>query len=386
MKAIISCFGKFHAFNLAEQLNKYGHLYKLITPFYSQKTLFPFNLRKDIERINNEKVVTNFYPFILEQIFNKFNLNKYFNGFYKPSILFDKWAASQIEDGDLLIVWSNAGLNTLRAAKNIVKIRVVERGSTHILFQKEILEEEFKRFNVQKEIFTDSEIENELIQYEEADFISIPSKFAKKTYIDKNITPSKLIQIPYGVNLDLFKTTKKYDTTFRVVFAGGLSLRKGVHYLLEAFSKLNLKNAELLLIGSMSSEIKPFLRKYDGFYKYIGKVPHISLAKYLSQGSVFVLPSIEEGLAMVLLQAMACKLPVICTTNSGGEDLIKNGQEGFIIPIRDIGAIQEKILYLYENPDAVEEMGLLARKKVESEFSWEHYGEKIIAEYRRIVK
>ena len=205
-----------------------------------------------------------------------------------------------------------------------------------------------------------------------------------QTYIEKGIDPKKLIQIPYGVDLTNFKQIQKEDDIFRVIFAGSLSLRKGVHYLLKAFSELGLKNAELVLIGSVSNEIKSFMEKYKRYYHYIGKVPHLELYRYLSQGSIFVLPSIEEGLANVIPQAMACGLPVICTTNTGGADIIRDEKEGFIIPIRDVEALKAKILYLYENEDKRKFMSEEALKRAK-EFTWDAYGNKVITAYKKIL-
>ena len=234
------------------------------------------------------------------------------------------------------------------------------------------------------ESIKDSYVNEELTLYSEADYISIPSSFAKQTYIEKGIAPEKLVQIPYGVDLTNFRQIQKKDDIFRMIFVGSLSLRKGVHYLLEPVSELRLKNEELLLIGYESKEIKSFMEKYKECYRYIGKVPHLELHKYLSQGSVFVLPSIEEGLAMVIPQAMACGLPIICTTNTGGADIIRDGKEGFIIPIRDVNALKEKILYLYEHEETREFMSELALKRAK-EFTWDVYGNKLIAAYKEIV-
>jgi glycosyltransferase involved in cell wall biosynthesis len=97
------------------------------------------------------------------------------------------------------------------------------------------------------------------------------------------------------------------------------------------------------------------------------------------------MPSIEEGLALVQLQAMACGLPLICTTNTGGEDLIQEGEEGYIIPIRDIGALKENLVYLYENPAERKEMGRKAMERVRGHFSWDDYGRRTMEHYRRIM-
>ncbi|MBI3591463.1 MAG: glycosyltransferase family 4 protein [Candidatus Melainabacteria bacterium] len=385
MKVTISCLAKFHALHLAEQLDKRGHLHKLLTSFYSQKRLCLPELRKDMEKITPERVITNILPVLMGRLLNKIPFINRIGRFDYSIEFFDKWAASQLNESDVVVVWSNAATHTLKATKRHAAISVIERGSTHILFQKEILEEEYEKHGLKIKPIDERVVCEELANYLSADYISIPSKFAKQTYIDRGIDSKKLIQVPYGVDLKTFKSSLKEDKIFRVIFVGNLSLRKGVHYLLEAFSKLKLKNAELVLIGSVSPEIDQFLKKYRDCYRYLGVIPHVELCKYLSQGSVFVLPSIEEGLAMVIPQAMACGLPIICTINTGGEEMIRDNKDGFIVPIRNAEAIKEKIIYLYEHPQIREEVGRSAKERVEKEFTWDNYGEKVVSEYLRIL-
>ena len=381
MKVIISCCGKFHAFHLAEQLDKLGCLHKLITPYYSQKDKWLLNVREDKEKINTGRVVTNVALAILHKIFSKFSGLNYY---YLQN--FDDWAKKQIDECDLFVGWSGYSLDSLQKAKSIGAVTVLERCSSHILFQKEILEEEYNKYDIGVEPVDEQVAQKELDEYKEADFISIPSTFVWKTFIEKGIKKEKLIHVPYGVDLSSFKKMPKEDNVFRIVFIGGLTLRKGVHYLLEAYSQLKLKNTELLLIGGLSSEFKPFLKRYEGNYRYVGIIPHLELYKYLSQGSVFVLPSIEEGLAYVIPQAMAGGLPVICTTNTGGGDIVQDSIDGFVIPIRNVEKLKEKIVFFYKNQDACREMGESAQKRVSSGFTWDDYGEKIINVYKNLIK
>ena len=385
MKVIISCGRKFHAFHLAEQIDKRGYLHKFITSFYSQSQGWLSEFRKDKEQINPAKVITNIFSEITEKVLNKIpGIKNLTNWNYYSLELFDNWAKNQIDSCDLFVGWSGFSLKSILRAKSLGAVTIVERGSSHILFQKEILEEEYAKYGIKNKPVDNRIVEKELLEYQEADYISIPSGFVKETFIKKGFDPKKLIHVPYGVDLSSFREVKKNDKTFRVVFLGGLTLRKGLHYLLQAFSELRLSNAELVLIGSVSAEMKPFLKQYEGIYSYLGKIPHLELYKYLSQGSIFVLSSIEEGLAMLIPQAMACGLPVICTTNTGGADIICDGKEGFIIPIRDVNALKEKILYLYEHEDKRRSMSEASLKRAH-EFTWETYGDKIIAAYKEIV-
>mgnify|MGYP001617212124 CR=1 FL=1 len=102
---------------------------------------------------------------------------------------------------------------------------------------------------------------------------------------------------------------------------------------------------------------------------------------YYSQGSVFVIASTEEGLALVQAQAMACGLPVIATTNTGAEDLLSDGVEGFIVPIRDSDAIAERIAQLLSRPDDWEMMAQAALKRVAAIGGWDSYRHKVLSAY-----
>ena len=77
---------------------------------------------------------------------------------------------------------------------------------------------------------------------------------------------------------------------------------------------------------------------------------------------------------------------MICTTNTGGEDIVRDGKDGFIIPIRDTEALKEKLVYLYESPKIRESMGQSAKERVSGGFTWDDYGEKMVREYERIIK
>ncbi len=379
MKVIISVGGRFHLFYLAQQLLKRGYLQQLITS-YPRFEVLKYDIPK--EKVSSI-IVKEFMQRGWDQLpsFLKHMYNPHF--FINES--FDKLALRHIQEADIFVGLSSFSLHSLRKAKKSGMITILERGSSHILYQLDILKEEFEKFGLKFHVTHPKIIEKELKEYEEADYITVPSLFAKRSFIDKGVNESKLIHVPYGVNLTEFRQVPKGDNIFRVIFAGSLSLQKGVQYLLKAFYDLKLPKSELLLIGNLTDEIKPFLKKYRGYYQWVGSKKQKDLYKYYSQGSVFVMPSIQEGLALVQLQAMSCGLPLICTTNSGGEDLIENGKEGFVVPIRDSKGLKEKILFFYDNPDKRVGMGQAACKKIQVGFSWDDYGEKIISNYKDIL-
>jgi glycosyltransferase involved in cell wall biosynthesis len=147
-----------------------------------------------------------------------------------------------------------------------------------------------------------------------------------------------------------------------------------------------MANSELHMIGPVNRDMHSFLNLYSGpKIKLLGVKNQSELYKYYSQGSVFVMMSIEEGLAMVQLQAMSCGLPLICSENTGVSDLISDGIEGFIIPIRDVNLLKARLDFLYNNENIREEMGKKALLKAKVGFKWEDYGNRMVNFYTKIL-
>lgn len=380
MKVTLSTKGRFQAFNLACELQKQGFLAKLLTSLPRSRAQ-----RFGVDPALTESILA---VEVLDRLWGR--MPSAVNRVYSPQFvlceLYDKWARRRIPAGtDLFVGWSSFALRSMRVAKARGATTVVERASSHMLYQQRVLDEEFGRLGVP--LTWDARvIEKTLIEYEEADFISVPSAYARDTFLEFGVPSAKIVQVPYGVDLSQFSPLPKEDDVFRVLFCGGLTIRKGVHYLLQAFHELELRDAELLLVGNLSEEITPFLSKY-GAANVVHKdpVPFHHLPRIYAQGSVFCLPSLEEGLALVQAQAMACGLPVICSENTGGRDILRDGIDGYIVPIRDVAALKQKILLLYENPEVRLQMGRSARERVSSGFSWAEYGTKMIASYRTML-
>ena len=380
MQVVISGGGRFHLFELAKQLLIKDALSRLITSYPRYKAI-QFGLPPDkVKSILAKEIIFRGWGYLPAFLRTRYNPQ------YLSCEIFDRLARTKLSRCDIFVGLSSFSLHTMNMAKLSGCVTILERGSAHILAQQDILREEYDLFGLPFAGAHPKVVEKELAEYDAADWIFVPSEFAKRTFVDKGIDEAKLVCIPYGVDLSFFRQVQKNDRVFRVIFCGNMSLQKGVHYLLRAFSELKLPASELLLIGNLPADMKPFFKKYAGSYKWIGPVPHDILYRYYSQGSVFVMNSIQEGMAMVQLEAMACGLPLVCTTNTGGDDIISEGNEGFVIPIRDVEALKEKLLYLYENRVIAEEMGERARAKVSRGFSWDDYGSRVMKQYTKILE
>ena len=379
MKVSISVGGKFHAFYLAEQLQKKGDLLQLITSYPR------FEVKKS--GVNGDKISSIVVKELIQRGYRKLPtiVQETYNPQFVICDLYDRIAARKLEPCELFVGWSSFSLHTLKKAKGYGAVTILERGSSHIEYQRDVVDEEYRRFGLKPTLTHPRIVEKELEEYEMADYISVPSLFAKNSFLDKGFSEQKILHVPYGVDLTQFKPVKKEDDIFRIIHCGSVTLRKGCHYLLKAFSELNLPNSELWFVGTINNDMQSFIHRYkDERIKYFGSKPQASLNWYYSQADVFCLFSLEEGLAMVQAQAMACGLPIICTTNTGGEDLVQEGESGFVLKIMDLDALKSKISFLFENSEVRKEMGIASTKRVKYAFSWDNYGENIISEYKRV--
>jgi len=376
MRVSVSAITRFHLYDLANQMLERGNLKTLYTanPWWKiDKDLRPYSAS---------------FPWIISYFYmlKKLGLsstNPQMNWITIES--YDKWVARNLSPTDAVVALAGRALYTLRKAKMLGALAVCDRGSSHVEYQNSILAEEHEVWGIPYEPIDPRGIQKELKEYEECDVITVPSKFVYRTFIENGVPEQKVKIVPYGVDLKVFYPSLKLDSVFRILYVGSVSLRKGVIYLLEALKKMELVNFELLLVGSMTPELSSRLSCYTGLYRYIGVVDRANLQYYYSQASVLVLPSLEEGLALVQAQAMACGLPVIATTNTGAENLFTDSVEGFIIPIRSSEAIREKLLELYYNPEKRQSMSEACLKQVRNLGGWDTYGRNAISVYRNAL-
>ena len=382
----ISCSAKLHAFALAEQMEKNNQLDVFFTSYASPKNTMAKRLvnRIDRERIPPEKIFTLFPLAVLTKIFPA--------RAHTWNDIFDKWVAAKLDKSKsgVFIGWSGMSLYSMRVARGKGIKTILERGSSHIVYQNNILKEEYKRFGIDFAIHP-AVIEKELQEYREADYISVPSYFVKDSFISQGIPVGKLLINPYGASSFFTpapKTAEQKSSKFRIVYLGTLSFRKGLIYFFEALGLLSLSENlyEVWFIGNIAAEIKPIIEKYKrDNWIFMGKIDHYELGTYLSQCDLGVQPSIEEGLSMVILQLMSCAVPVIATTNTGGANIIQDNVSGCIVPVRSPAAIAEKIEQLFYHTDQLSAMKKAAASKIQNGFTWNDYGDRYINTLRKII-
>jgi glycosyltransferase involved in cell wall biosynthesis len=291
---------------------------------------------------------------------------------------------------DLYVGLSGSALPAGKKAHQRGARFICDRGSSHIRAQDELLREEHAQWNMSFVGIDPRTIAREESEYEEADFITVPSTFVYRSFVDQGITANKLRLLPYGMNLSRFQPVDKPDPQrFDMLFVGGMSLRKGVQYLVQAYQKIKHPAKSMTFVWSPSADLIEALTARGLWPEdaiVSGHMPQTELKKIMSRSHVLVLPSLEEGLAMVMAQAMACGCPVIASNHTGAEDLMTHGVEGFIVPVRNVSALTEKLQLLVDAPALRDEMGKKALQKVQKIGGWHEYGDKAMKIYKEITK
>jgi glycosyltransferase involved in cell wall biosynthesis len=372
MQIVQAVYGVFHHFELAHQLHARNHLRRIHSTWpwaRLKREGLPRELVRTFPLVHTADYLlgrTRFYPAALASRFNEWN-----------SLSFDAWTRRVIEPCDAFIAISGAGLTTGPLVQSRGGKFVCDRGSTHQRFQFEVLAEEHRRWGVPYRMPPAHIVRREEAIYAAADAITIPSNVARRSFLAKGIAAEKLHVIPYGVRLDKFRPAEPPPTdSFEVLFAGQISLRKGIPYLLEAFALLRHPHKHLTLVGSVQDDVRPLLARLPTEHvTFTGSIPQTELAARMARSHVLALASVEEGLALVQGQAMACGCTVVATTATGAEDLFTDGLEGFIVPDRDIGALTFRLQHLADDPALRERMAAAALERVKTLGGWDRYGD-----------
>lgn len=375
MKVIVSSLGRFHTFELAQQLLQQQALARLYTGYPRWKIAAELHAH------------THTFPWLHVP---QMALSRYIPAGAErlnplATSTFDRWVSANLAEADIFTFMSQFGLYSQRQAQRRGLKTVCIRTSAHIEEQDRILREEYARHGHPYGGINRWTIERELQEYAEAHLIEVCSTYAYDTFRARGFPAEKLSISPLSADLSRFRPVAKTDGVFRVLYVGALSVRKGIRYLLDAVSPLKLPNFECVLTGSVLDEVKPLLRDLPQHVRVTGVLPQAELYRYYSNGSVLVLPSVEDGFGMVMAQAMACGLPVIASTNTGARDLFTDGVEGFIVPIRSPEMLREKICSLYEQPDVQQQMSQAALRRIQAEGGWAGYGQRAMTAYRKLL-
>jgi len=374
-RVVIGVGGKWCAFDQALALLKCGFDVKIVTSFPS------FSLKEE----NNDlpgRIISKPLPEVVYRVGSRLKFNRF--GVPCASIkaaLFDLLLSKYVKETDIFIGWAGFCSRSIKVAKNCGVFTILEKGSSHISWQREILFDEYKLRKITSDKYERWALDRELDEYENVDRVNVQSSFAFQSFLEKGVPRDKLTMNPLGVNLNIFKKQSKsiFDKkqgNFNVLFVGSVSLRKGIPYLVEAVKKLRRHDSSIVLrlAGGMMDETKEWMN-IPGV-DVLGYIPRKNLPLVYSSADVLVLPSLEDGFGLVLIEAMACGIPIITTTNTAGPDLIRDRIEGIIVPPRDIDALADAIQWLKDNPKMRTDMGIKARERVNENFTWKNWADR----------
>lgn len=194
-----------------------------------------------------------------------------------------------------------------------------------------------------------------------------------------------------GVNKDRIRKKYKIKNDEKVIiFVGRLKPIKGLYYLLSAMKLIQNKDKKIRLLvvgyGEEKTKLEELSKKLSLSTQVIftDKISNELIPEYLGAGDIFVLPSLSEGFPVVILEAMASGLPIIATKIRGISEIVKDGENGFLIPPKNSNEIAEKILMLINDSKLIKSIS--DNNKIEAQrYSWETIVEKIEEIYFQVI-
>ncbi len=358
LKIAIVVHGRFHAFELAREMLQRGHEVKVFTNFPGWATQ-RFGLPgKHVASCSYEGVASR----LLSQA-----ARAGLSTDSEPLLhrWFGRWAAKRVaeETWDVVLCWSGVAEETFRALKDTRSLLICHRSSSHIRTQGRLLEEEEARTGVPQERPSVWMSAREQREYQLADLVYVPSSFAHQSFRDEGEDLNKVITIQHGVDTRFFRPSLAdvearcarilSGSPLRVLNVGTFCFRKGIWDFADVIQKLGTVDYHFRFVGPINPEASNFSSKLRPEVDFVPPQPQSQLPIHYRWGDIFVLPTIEDGFPFVLAQAHAAALPILTTPNGAGNDLISNGENGWVLPIRDPRAIEEKLRWCKANRDKV---------------------------------
>ncbi len=277
-------------------------------------------------------------------------------------------------------------------------LRIMDMSAANILYMRDIYERDMKlapafagRLKKERSICWNPVITDRAQREIDAtQKFLVPSAFVARSLEYSGVKQEQMFRCPYGVDVLQFSPKEYSDDLvartrpIRFIYVGGVKELKGCSYLFDAFMEIPKETAELTVVGNYNAEDED-IKPYQGRITFTGNLIHSEVADILKATDVFVFASLGEGLSLSTLEAAACGLPLIVTENSGVNDGMQDGREGFIIPIQSKEDIKEKVLWFVEHPEQIKQMGEAAREFALS-ISWEAYYNRMGDIFRRLAK
>jgi glycosyltransferase involved in cell wall biosynthesis len=211
-----------------------------------------------------------------------------------------------------------------------------------------------------------------------ADQCIVASNYTRRTLIENGVNPNLIALVPYGVDIDFFApSTTPENGKFRVLFVGQPVRQKGLHYLLEAWTRRKFPKSELRVVARTDRD-NAILRRYAGKFTFVGALGSCSLREEYRQADLLCLPSLSEGFGLVTLESLACGTPVLASDAAGCSELLRDGEDGFVVPAANLASLMEALESAYSDRRRLRDMRIAARAKAQN-FPWSRFRQSIRA-------
>ena len=307
---------------------------------------------------------------------------------YKSLDKFLSEKLNHLKELNAIYGYEDGSYYSFQKAKELALKTIYELPIAYWEVSRKLLNEEAERYpqwkNTLRSGISDSKekLDKKTRELELADVVVVPSEFVAQS-LPEWATNKNVIVSPFGTPAARHQTNRDeniQNRPLRILFVGSMSQRKGLADLFTAIKLLNTQHVELVVLGSLAADIN-FYRKELSSFRYEPPRLHKEVLELMESCDVFCLPSIVEGRALVMQEAMSRQLPIIITKNTGGEDLIKEGETGFLVPVGNPEAIAEKIEWFLSNKYKIQEMGYAAARHA-GNYTWEKYSNTIIETLR----
>jgi len=393
---VVAHSGKQHAYRHAVAVEQAGALLRFVTSGYYKPDTFPDRLftrfswldsrlrRRTLNELPSAKVVRR-WRFELPELLARTFVG---NGDLAASLVmrrdarFDRWVARNWAGaGEIYWGFQGSCLESLNAARQAGAVAVAEFATAHVTSAIEILTQEAERHPEWAETISNFHFPDwyrERLEQEPgaADYCIVASEFSKRSLQRVGVEDAKIKLLPLGVDVQDFAYIPRATTgPFRILFVGGIGQRKGIKYLLEAYQRIRNPGSELVLAGPIGASAKP-LAKYQGMFQCLGRLDQSEVVREMHKAHVLVLPSVFEGFGLVIPEAMATGMPVIASTHSIGPEIIREGQDGFVLAPDDVDGLATKLDWLASHREDACQMGRDAAKRAQG-VSWEVHAKRL---------
>jgi glycosyltransferase involved in cell wall biosynthesis len=292
---------------------------------------------------------------------------------------------SALREADVVVGFDTSSWLLSQRCKHLGRPFVLVQSTVHPDAKEDIdrqIVEAFPEWSLTLERRDPSVRASEEVEYDNASVIVVASTFAKQTLIDHGVDATKIRTIPLGVDSTKFAPRPRVQNKpFRFIYVGAVSTRKGMPILIDAWRELGNLGAELWLVGAVHEDLRSSLENLPRL-RLFGHVNSCRVPEIMPECDVMVFPSFFDGFGLVILQAMACGLPVIASSASAGPDLIEApGSGGWIVLSGDAQALTAAMADCLKLGGHLSRIGAKARSIAE-QHSWDHYG----AQWLRVIE